>query len=129
MTNEVFNMMKFFPHSFINALGEVILDQKENIYFTVRNCENKFDIICKMLEWVSRAIAKCGPYKTESRNLTWRKDLLDELNGYLEADFTLEDMNYIYDKLGNSVNHEMTLKFIESGYDLKMVYPEEGKEK
>lgn len=40
--------------------------------------------------------------------------------------FTQEDMYWIYDKLGNAVNHELTLKFITSGYDLKIVYPQKG---
>lgn len=37
-----------------------------------------------------------------------------------------EDMYWIYDKLGNAVDHELTIKFIESGYDLELLYPQKG---
>ena len=41
-------------------------------------------------------------------------------------DHKATDMYWIYDKLGNAVNHELTIKFIESGYDLKLLYPQKG---
>ena len=47
-----------------------------------------------------------------------------KLEGKLER--TQDDMYCIYDKLGNRVNHELTVKFIESGYDLSLVRPKRG---
>ena len=76
MFNEIFNVMKCFPKSYITQYGDLILSVKGNVY--------------------------------------------------LGTEFTQEDMYWIYDKLGNAVNHELTLKFIASGYDLNLVYPKKG---
>jgi hypothetical protein len=38
-------------------------------------------------------------------------------------------MYWIYDKLGNAVNHELTLEFIHSNYDLSLVRPQESEDK
>ena len=66
-------------------------------------------IICKLLEWCSRPIAKGEPYARKDSNEKWRRTLLDG-----------------YNKFGNAVDHELTIKFIESGYDLELLYPQKG---
>lgn len=126
MFNEIFNVMKCFPKSYITQFGELILSDKGNVYFTAKDCNTQKDIICKLLEWCSRPLAKGEPYRQEKRNKEWRESLLSGYNEYLGTQFTQEDMYWIYNKLGNAVNHELTLKFITSGYDLKLVYPEKG---
>ena len=94
------------------------------MYFTAIVRKDKTDIICKMLEWCSRPIAKGEPYASAKRNQEWREKLLEGYNKYLGTQFTPTDMYWIYDKLGNAANHELTLKFIESGYDLNLLYPQ-----
>ena len=126
MFDEIFNVMKCFPKSYITQFGELILSEKGNVYFTAKDCNTQEDIICKLLEWCSRPLAKGEPYRQEKRNKEWRESLLSGYNEYLGTQFTQEDMYWIYDKLGNAVNHELTLKFIASGYDLKLVYPKRG---
>lgn len=123
MIDEIFEVMKHFDYSFVNQCGELILSKKGNVYITASNCKTKEDVICKLLEWVSRPIAKGMPYSTEARNIEWRKSLLCGYNNYLKTNFTLNDMYWIYDKLGNAINHTLTLEFIASGYDLSLVRP------
>ena len=123
MTDEIFNVMKCFSESYINQCGELILSDRGNVYFTATNCKTKEDIICKLLEWCSRPIAKGVPYATNKKNIEWRNSLLYGYNNYLGTNFTQDDMYWIYDKLGNAVNHELTLKFINSNYDLSLVRP------
>ncbi len=126
MIDEVFNVMQCFPKSYITQFGELILSDKGNVYFIAKDCNTQKDIICKLLEWCSRPLAKGEPYRQEKRNKEWREALLSGYNEYLGTQFTQEDMYWIYDKLGNGVNHDLTLKFISSGYDLNLVYPERG---
>lgn len=123
MTNEVFKLMKCFPGSYINACGELILSKKGNVYFTAHTCLVKENIICKLLEWVSRPLAKGEVYRKDKKNNEWRDNLIACLNKYLGTDFDQTDMYWIYDKLGNGVDHELTLEFIKSGFDLSLVYP------
>ena len=120
--------MKYFKGSYINPCGELILSDKGNVYFTAINCKTKENVICKLLEWCSRPIAKGQPYSREKRNIEWRNSLLCGYNNYLGTNFTQEDMYWIYDKLGNAVNHELTLKFIHSDYDLSLLRSKEKQE-
>ena len=126
MIDEIFNVMKNFPDSYINRHGELIISVRGNVYFTATNCDTKEDIICKLLEWCSRPIAKGMPYATKKKNIEWRNSLLRGYNSYLGTNFTQEDMYWIYDKLGNAVNHELTLEFIHSSYDLSIVKPKKS---
>lgn len=123
MIDEIFKVMEHFDKSYINRCGELIISDRGNVYFTAKNCKTKEDVICKLLEWCSRPIAKGTPYSTRKRNDEWRKSLLCGYNNYLCTNFTLDDMYWIYDKLGNAVNHELTLKFIHSNFDLSLVRP------
>ena len=129
MIDEIFKVMKFFDGSYINSCGELIISNRGNVYFTATNCDTKEDVICKLLEWCSRPIAKGTPYSTNKRNNEWRNSLLCGYNNYLGTNFTQEDMYWIYDKLGNAVNHELTLEFIHSGFDLSLVRPKESEDK
>ena len=129
MIDDIFNSMKCFRGSYINQCGELIISDRGNVYFTAKNCKNKEDIICKLLEWCSRPIAKGTPYSTSKRNNEWRNSLLCGYNNYLGTNFTQDDMYWIYDKLGNVVNHELTLEFIHSKFDLSLVRPQEGEDK
>jgi hypothetical protein len=45
----------------------------------------------------------------------------DGINAYLGTSFTAEDMEQIYCRLGNAVNSELCVKFIESGYDMALL--------
>lgn len=128
MIDEIFNVMKHFHGSYINQCGELILSDRGNVYFTAKHCESKEDVICKLLEWCSKPIAKGEPYRTNTRNFVWRNSLLCGYNNYLGTNFTKDDMYWIYDKLGNAVNHELTLEFIHSNYDLSLVRPKADKE-
>lgn len=109
MTDEIFNLMECFPESYMNRFGEIILSQKGNVYFSAKNCTDKEDIICKLLEWCSRSMAKGEPYSSCKRNSEWREQLISGLNRYLGTNFGQEDMYWIYDQLGNAVNHKLTL--------------------
>lgn len=124
MTDEIFNLMEYFRGSYINRFGEIILSEKGNVYFTAKNCIDKEDIICKLLEWCSRLMAKGKPYSSPKRNNEWREQLISSLNRYLGTNFDQEDMYWIYDQLGNAVNHKLTLRFIRSDFNMAIIYQE-----
>lgn len=67
MIDEIFNVMNYFPGSFINRSQDVILSYKGNVYFNAKSCETKEDVICKLLEWCSRPLAKGEPYRAKKR--------------------------------------------------------------
>ena len=68
----------------------------------------------KVLEWLSRAAHKEG-------NDTVRKWYLDGINKFLGTNFTNEDIELIYCKLGNAINRELTKRFVESNYNLEVL--------
>ena len=125
MLDEIFNVMKCFPNSFINSNAEVILSTKGNVYFDSKVCYDKKDVVCMLLEWCSRPIAKGVVYSSDKRNREWQEGLLNHLNEYLDTQFSLEDMYYIYQELGNGVDRERTIEFIENGFDMNLIYDEQ----
>ena len=58
------------------------------------------------------------------RNNEWRDQLISSLNRYLGTNFNQEEMYWVYDQLGNAVNHKLTLRFIRSDFNLKIIYQE-----
>lgn len=69
-------------------------------------------------------MAKGEPYSSCKRNSEWREQLISGLNRYLGTNFDQEDMYWIYDQLGNAVNHKLTLRFIRSDFNLAIIYQE-----
>lgn len=111
-----------FPGSFINDNEEFIADKKSNQWFILRDCEYPEDVEYKVLEWLSRSACKGQPYSQEWRNRKYRKCMLDGINDFMDTNFTEDEMMEIYTYLGNACNHQKTIAFVKSGYDMKVLH-------
>lgn len=119
MNEEIQKLMLCFPGSVITSSGDLILEKKGNVSFSVKAEMTREDVICKILEWCSRDCAKAEPYKDSKRNSEWRDSLILKFNRYMRTFFNQSDFYWIYDRLGNAVSHERTLRFIRNGFDIK----------
>lgn len=108
------NALYVFPKSFINKGNEIILEPRNNVYFRLEDIDTVLDFKCKMFAWLSRPIAK-------GLNKYWSPRVLNSFNSLLGTEFTKEQMLKIYDCLGNDVNRQLTIRFIESNYDLTLL--------
>lgn len=120
MRDAELRLLRAFPQSFINDIGEFIAHKKSNTYFNLAKCANDFEIKCKTLEWLSRAAYKTKVYRKEKRNNEFHEFILNGINMFLGTQFTKEDIALIYQNIGNQVNRGLTVKFIESGYNMKL---------
>ena len=114
-------LMDCFAGSKINQFGEFIADEKGNAYFNLKNCKTERDIWCKVLEWFSREAYKSQPYKQHSKNEKYHEFMLNGINKYLGTEFKHKDMELIYCELGNSINHNLTIEFIQSNFDFSVL--------
>ena len=125
INKELTRLMQCFPRSYVNGYGEIIIDHKTNKYFKVDNIEHEVEFKYKVLEWLSRAAYKEQPYKTAKSNLRFNQFILNGINEFLDTKFTFDDMRFIYGELGNNINRELTIKFVESGYNMELLKLEE----
>ena len=110
-----------FPNGFINSHGEFIANKRTNLYFNIFSCDSELDVKCKILEWFSRDAFKAQPFNSEWRNEKYHEWVRASINLYFDKMFTEQDMEDIYCKLGNAIRHDLTIKFIESGYDMALL--------
>ena len=87
----IYRLASAFNDSWINGALEFIAHTRANEYFRLEDCETELDVKCK------------------------------GINKFLGTDFTEEDIALIYDRLGNCVNHDLTVEFINSGYDMSLL--------
>ena len=121
MEKYVRHLMNVFEESFINRLNELILIPKTNLYICLDDVHNETELKYKIIEFCSRDASKAMPYKTERRNKKYQSKVREKINIYLNANFTADDMGLIYTKLGNRINHELTIIFVNNNYDLKVL--------
>ena len=114
LKNIINHALQAFPKSFINNNNEIILQPRNNVYFRLDDVKTALDFKCKMFGWLSRPIAK-------ELNKYWSPKLLSSFNRLLNTNFTKEEMETIYDCLGNDINRERTIRFIESNYDFSLL--------
>lgn len=101
---------------------EVILIPKTNTYFSLEGVCSRRDVIAKLFMWCSRTIVKGQPFRNKKRNDMYREATKRALNYYLGTLFSDEDINLIYQRLGNGINQELTYIFIDSGFDMEVLY-------
>lgn len=121
MESYIGRLMDLFPNSYINRLNEIILYSWTNLYFGLDDVNSEQDIKCKLLEWCSRDACKTQPYSNHKRNLYYQEMIRRRINCYLKTNFTKEEMELIYTKLGNAINHDLTIKFVKRGYDMNIL--------
>lgn len=114
-------LMYAFPESFINCNNELIFHPKINYSFLLDDCHNPRDVKAKVLMWLSRPCCKAEVYKRVSANDKFHKKMTARLSKYLEVELTVEQVSVIYQKLGNGVRKDLTYKFVDSGYDFKVL--------
>lgn len=101
---------------------ELILVRKTNLYLVVRYDMNVLDLKCSILEWLSRSACKGGSYRYEKLNEKYQDKILECINNILKTSFSHEDIDKIYTYIGNGVNHELALEFVQSGYNMKRLH-------
>ena len=83
----------------------------------VKDVTNETQLKAKILEWLTRTAIKAVSPKE-------RKLHFEGINKLLGTNFTLEEMTDIYTYLGNGINHDLCVKFVESGYDMTIIQKE-----
>ena len=121
----VIYLLKSFPGSFLNQYGEFIAHREANEYLQLSKCKDDLEVKCKVLEWLSRAAYKTEPYKSKKKNEKFNDFMLRGINKFLNTDFDKYNMMTIYQELGNQVNRELTIKFINSNYDMAVLQESE----
>ncbi len=119
-----------FDSSFIHREDELILHKKWNIYFLLsvdlypeegkrEITPEEFDY--KLLSYLSFYCADNHFKKTSVQcKYAWNK-----INRWFRKDFTYEEIQKIYEKLGCGANKELGIVFIKSGLDVGVLLKEE----
>lgn len=102
------------PKYFNNQNNELIVVPSWNIYIGLNSVKTPLDLKCKVVEWLSRPACK-------GVSNYWQKRVRAIFNDYLLTDFNHDEMERIYMYLGNAIKPELTIKFIESGFDLEVL--------
>jgi hypothetical protein len=100
---------------FVNDDNEFIAVPKTNSYFILEDCKDKKDVQIKMVKWLSR---DCGKAQISP---VAKKFNQQGFNNFCGTTFNTEEFIQIYNKLGNGVNHELALDFIDSEFDLEIL--------
>ena len=120
--NEALYYLKYlFNGSFINEHNELILIPETNLYILLNDCDSKFQLFTKLLEWCSRDACFSLPYPMMKFNELYWKQNRKALNSFFDQNWSHKDMSLIYETLGCHVNPTLTKQFIESGFDLKIL--------
>lgn len=120
--NEALYCLKYlFNGSFINEHNELILIPETNLYILLEDCETKFQLFAKLLEWCSRDACFSLPYMVMKLNKIYWKQNRKALNSFFDQNWSHKDMSLIYETLGCHVNPTLTKQFIESGFDLQIL--------
>lgn len=103
-----------FPQAFVNMQNELIFSLRTDSGFSLKDVTDETQLKAKILEWLTRTAIKAVSPKE-------RKLHFEGINKLLGTNFTLEEMTDIYTYLGNGINHDLCVKFVESGYDMTLL--------
>ena len=121
MLESVQKALKRLHGSFINHNNEIILIPKFNVYTLLDDVETDNDFMVKLCEWFSRDCCCALRYSQNKRLERYYQENIEAFNFICGTNFTKEQVEQIYTKLGNGIKHELTKKFVKSGFDLSVI--------
>lgn len=126
ITDVLQRLRKAFPGGTVNYNNEFIAHRQANRQYgsaccSLRHCSTGIDVICAVIESFSYDCCKSRPFNTGDANVSFRIFMVTGMNEFLGTAFTENDFCTIYSYLGCGINRNLTVDFINSGYDLKVL--------
>lgn len=103
-----------FPKAFVNMENKLIFSLKAGAYFSLKDVVDETQLKAKILEYLSRGAIKGVSAKEMKLNFAG-------INKLLGTSFTMQEMTDIYTYLGNGIDHNLCVQFVESGYDMTII--------
>lgn len=123
--NEFIALLNYYPSDNLSWYELMKLNRKGvkpvfvNEWFRLEDCHNELDLKKKILAWLSRACCKSQYSNTYDKYI--HQYFRDRCNSLLGTFFNENDWEEIYCYLGNAINDNLSIKFIESHYDLDVL--------
>lgn len=113
------SLLSSFPRSLITYDYKIMIDSLN--VFKFNDCQFPNDVKCKVLEYLSRWFSRITgqPFRDEETNEKYRVHILQGINNFLGTNFSEDEMRKIYNCLGYNCNHQKTLDFINSNYNME----------
>lgn len=121
MLASVRKALTILPNSFINHNNEIILIPKFNVYTLLDDVETDEDFYIKLCEWFSRSCCCSIVYSQNKRLQKYYQENTEAFNFICGTDFTISQMDLIYQYLGNGINHTLAKEFVKSNFDLSVI--------
>jgi len=109
--NQVFQFMQVFPVDYINKYGEMIIDEKTNMYSNFKDSKDFDDVLTHVVFSLCRPIAKGLEVKDAKR-------MLHRINKYFKVNLTREDMHVMYGELCYRDKFDEFKDFIKRGFPM-----------
>lgn len=117
LQQEIERVYDIFDTSFIYKENELILHKKWNIYFRLDDISNIYDFNYKLLSYCSFYCAT-NHFKKNSKEC---KYIWNRLNRWFKKDFTYDELQLIYVKIGSGANRSLGNEFIKSNLDFNIL--------
>lgn len=117
-----------FPGSIINSQLEFVADTVAGEWFRLGDCQTRFDVERKVIQYLSRGAYKTSPYGSKSRNAALHDKQRSGINHFLGTRFSPDDIELIYTYLGNGCNAELCGRFIREGYNMGLLVARRARE-
>ena len=121
MLDSIRKTMLVFPKSYINYNNELILIPKFNVYICLDNIISDEDFYVELCEYFSRECSSALRGSSKPTLYRYYNNNTRNFNKICNTSFSTKDMDTIYAKLGNGINHQMAVDFVKSGFDLSVL--------
>lgn len=121
MVETLEQLRRCFPQSYINFDQEFIAHRRGGGACSLRGCDRPMELRCRVIEQLVRECCKTRPFKTAQANLQYRDYMAQGLGRFLGICLTEREWLAVYTALGNGVDRQLTMDWIASGYDLKVI--------
>ncbi|MCI5852288.1 MAG: hypothetical protein MR015_01430 [Clostridiales bacterium] len=121
MLESVKTAMNLLPGSFVNQNNELILIPRFNVYMGLDYVDTDEDFKVRLCECFSRDCSYALRYKRAKNQREYYQKNTDVFNKICKTNFSIADMEIIYTKLGNGINHELAKRFVKNGFDLSVL--------
>jgi len=117
ISEKIERVYDMFETSFIQGGDEIILNKKWNIYFLLYDVKTPDDFDYKLLSYLSYNCAD-NHYQKNSPHCKWA---WNRINRWFRKEFTYQELQTIYQRIGVGTNKDVGIEFIKSNCDISIL--------
>lgn len=121
MVQTIKTLGECFPGGYVNFDQEFVAHRRAGAVCDMKGCTSPLELRCRVIEQLVGHCCKTRPFKGAEANVSFRRFMMEGMGRFLGVKLVESEYELVYERLGNGIDRQLTVEWVRSGYDLRVL--------